>query len=87
LLAAKGRVDFETFVMANVGDDSELPATLRYVRDIATPYADAHGIALHLVDRVNRDGTVETLHDRLTRTRLTARTPAAQSRMNASSTR
>jgi hypothetical protein len=46
VLAAQGRIDYRTFLFANVGDDSEHPATLRYVRGVAMPYAAAHGIAL-----------------------------------------
>jgi hypothetical protein len=67
VLAAAGRIDYPRFVLANVGDDSEHPATLAYVRDVAAPYAAAHGITLDVVDRVKRDGTVETLLGRLTR--------------------
>lgn len=67
VLAAQERIDFRTFLMANVGDDSEHPATLRYVREVAMPYAAEHGIDLHLLDRVKRDGTVETLWGRLMR--------------------
>lgn len=67
VLAAQGRIDYRTFVMANVGDDSEHPATLEYVREVAAPYAAEHGIDLHLIDRVKRDGTVETLWGRLMR--------------------
>jgi hypothetical protein len=40
-------------------------ATLRYVRDVALPYATDHGIELHELRKVRRDGTVETLHGRL----------------------
>lgn len=65
VLAAERRIDFPVFVMANVGADSENPATLRYVEEVAAPYAAAHGIELHLVDRVKRDGSVETLWGRL----------------------
>lgn len=65
VLAARGEIDFPTFVMANVGDDSEHPDTLAYVRDVAMPYAEAHGIELHLLGRTKRDGTVETLWGRL----------------------
>lgn len=65
VLAAQQRIEFSTFVMANVGDDSEMPATLRYVREIAAPFAAAHGIALHLIERRRRDGSVETLYGRL----------------------
>lgn len=65
VLAARRRIDFPTFLMANVGDDSEDPRTLDFVRDVAAPYAEKHGIDLHLLDRVRRDGTVETLMGRL----------------------
>lgn len=67
VLAAQGRIDFTRFVMANVGDDSEHPATLEYVRQVAMPYAAEHGIQVELLDRVKRDGTVETLYGRLMR--------------------
>jgi 3'-phosphoadenosine 5'-phosphosulfate sulfotransferase (PAPS reductase)/FAD synthetase len=66
-LAAAGRIDFPVFLFANVGDDSEHPATLRYVRDVAAPYAAEHGIDLHVLDRVKRDGTTETLWAQLMR--------------------
>ena len=41
------------------------PATRRYVRDVTLPYATDHGIELHELHKVRRDGTVETLHGRL----------------------
>ncbi|MFG2976247.1 phosphoadenosine phosphosulfate reductase [Streptomyces sp. NPDC048331] len=53
--------------MANVGDDSENPATMRYLDEHDKPYAERHGIELVVLDRVKRDGTIETLHKRLTR--------------------
>jgi len=67
VLAAQGRIDFSTFLFANVGDDSEHPATLAYIRDHAAPYAAAHGIDLRQLHRVRRDGTTETLYGRLMR--------------------
>jgi hypothetical protein len=67
VLAAQRRVDFGTFVFANVGDDSESPATLTHLHEVAAPYAAAHGIALHELSRARRDGTVETLYGRQTR--------------------
>lgn len=67
VLAAQGRIDFPVFLIANVGDDSEDPATLAYVEQYAKPYAALHGIQLHQLDRVRRDGTTETLYGRLTR--------------------
>lgn len=65
VLAARRVIDFPIFLMANVGDDSEDPRTIDYVRDVAMPYAKDHGIELHLLDRVKRDGSVETLWGRL----------------------
>ena len=67
VLAAQGRIDFRTFLMANVGNDSEIPATLRYLEKHAKPYATDHGIELTVLDRVKRDGSTETLWGRLTR--------------------
>lgn len=67
VLAAQGRIDFPVFLFANVGDDSEHPATLRYVREVALPYATASGIELREVQRRKRDGTAETIHGRLVR--------------------
>jgi len=67
VLAAQRRIDFPAFVMANVGDDSENPATIAYVRDVAAPYAAEHGIRLDVVSRTKRDGSTETLWGRLMR--------------------
>ncbi|MGW0948478.1 phosphoadenosine phosphosulfate reductase [Streptomyces sp. NPDC002623] len=53
--------------MANVGDDSENPGTLRYVEEYARPFAVEHGIELALLDRRKRDGSTETLMQRLNR--------------------
>ncbi|MEU8804907.1 site-specific integrase, partial [Spirillospora sp. NPDC048819] len=55
------------FLFANVGDDSEHPATLRYIREHAAPYAAAHGIDLRELHRIRRDGSTETLYGRLMR--------------------
>lgn len=67
VLAAERRIDFRVFLFANVGDDSEDPATLTYLRDHAAPFAAAHGIELHELHRRRRDGSTETLYGRLTR--------------------
>jgi hypothetical protein len=61
VLAAQGEIDFPLFVFANVGDDSENPATLRYLREVAMPYAAAHGIELVERRRILRDGSERTL--------------------------
>lgn len=61
VLAAERRIDFPLFLFANVGDDSEHPETLQYVREIAVPYAEEHEIELTFVYRQRRDGSRETL--------------------------
>lgn len=67
VLAAQQRIDFHVFLFANVGEDSEDPATLTYLRRHAVPFAAEHGIELHELHRIRRDGTTETLYGRLTR--------------------
>lgn len=67
VLAAQGKIDFPTFLFANVGDDSEHPATLAYVREVALPYATRAGIDLQQLERRRRDGSTETLMQRLNR--------------------
>jgi hypothetical protein len=67
VLAARGEINFGTFLFANVGDDSEHPATLAYVREIATPYAARSGVDVHELKRRRRDGATETLMQRLNR--------------------
>lgn len=56
VLAATGVIDYPTFLWANVGDDSEHPKTPRYVREVAMPYAAAHGIELLELRREYADG-------------------------------
>ncbi|MFD5320011.1 phosphoadenosine phosphosulfate reductase [Streptomyces sp. NPDC127098] len=67
VLAAQGRIDYSTFLFANVGDDSEHPATLTYIREIAVPYAATAGLALQELHRRRRNGATETLMQRLTK--------------------
>lgn len=63
VLAAQGRIDFRTFLFCNVGDDSELPATLRYFREYHQPYAAEHGIELAELRRIMQRGP-EKGHER-----------------------
>jgi hypothetical protein len=51
VLAAQGRIDFQTFLFANVGQDSENPHTLRYFERYAAPFAAAHGLTLIELER------------------------------------
>lgn len=66
VLAAQKRIDFSLFIMSNVGDDSEHPDTLTYVRETAMPYAEEHGIELVMLNK-QRAGETETLYQKLTR--------------------
>lgn len=65
VLAATGRLHADAALFCNVGDDSEHPASLRYVADVATPWAAERGFTIHTLHRHRRDGTHETLMGRL----------------------
>lgn len=67
VLPAQARIDYQTFLFCNVGHDSENPATISYVHDIAMPYAEKHGIRLIELQKVLRDGSTDTVFGRLTR--------------------
>lgn len=67
VLAAQREIDFGTFLFANVGNDSEHPATLAYVREVAVPYAARAGLDVQELKRRRRDGATETLMQRLNR--------------------
>jgi 3'-phosphoadenosine 5'-phosphosulfate sulfotransferase (PAPS reductase)/FAD synthetase len=43
--------NYDAFYFANVGDDSEHPDTLRYLSEVAMPFAERHGIRLEVVQR------------------------------------
>jgi hypothetical protein len=68
VLAVRGKIAADVALFANVGDDSEHPATLRYVRDVAQLWATEHGFPIHELRREQRDGTTETLRQALART-------------------
>lgn len=44
VLAARGEIDYPLFIFANVGEDSESPDTIPYVREYAMPFGALHGI-------------------------------------------
>jgi hypothetical protein len=49
-------LDFDTHLFCNVGDDSEHPASLRYVREVAIPYAEQHGIRFEILQKTWKRG-------------------------------
>lgn len=56
VMAAHGELPYRRFYFCNVGDDSEYPATLRYVEEYAKPYAAENGLALVELRRVIQSG-------------------------------
>lgn len=68
-LAAAGRIPVAPFVFADVGADSEHPATIAYVDQVARPFAAEHGLEIVTVQRVPTRGRFagkpETLWGRL----------------------
>lgn len=65
VLAARGEIDFKTFLFSNVGDDSENPGTLAYLDEHAHPFAARHGLDLRVLQRHSRAGEPETIYQRL----------------------
>lgn len=43
ILAARKEIDFQTFIFANTGDDSESPETIEYIKKYSKPFAEKHG--------------------------------------------
>ena len=65
VLAVQGIIKADVAVMSNVGDDSELPQTMAYVRDIIQPWAAAQGFPVHVADPI-RHGKKTTLFQEIT---------------------
>ena len=61
VLASQGKINFDRFVFANVGNDSEHPNTLAYLENHAKPFAAKHGIEFVEVQKRRRDGSLDTL--------------------------
>lgn len=66
-LAAQGVVQYDAFVFANVGHDSENPDTLRYIEQVTKPFCEKHGLNLVEVEKRNRAGEVVTLRSQVMR--------------------
>ena len=66
VLASQGKVQYDAFVFANVGEDSENPKTLDYYRAVALPFAEKHNLKMVEVQKT-RFGKPETLFERIMR--------------------
>ena len=64
-----GDTDWDVFLFANVGERAEAPETIRYVNEVAMPFARRHGIDLREVRKRRRDGSDDDLMDRIERGR------------------
>lgn len=64
VLAARGEVPVDVAIHANVGDDSEDPRTIAYLRDVIAPWADGK------IDLRVRSKKGETLKEKLLRPEL-----------------
>lgn len=67
VLAVQGRIPgVEVALFSNVGDDSEHPATLKFVREIMIPWGEANGLPVIELHRTMKDGTTRTLWQEIT---------------------
>jgi hypothetical protein len=68
VLATQGKIGHvDAALFANVGDDSEHPNTVRYVREVAIPWAAERGLKVHELKKTTRGRGLETLYGRLSR--------------------
>lgn len=80
VMQALGMLDkpFDVFVFSNVGDDSENPGTIEYIKKYAKPFANKHGIPL-VVTHKTTFGKKETLYQFIYRTKRSVPIPAYMS--------
>jgi hypothetical protein len=76
-LQALGKLSrpFDTFVFANVGDDSESPDTLQYFYDHVIAFASRYGIRVVQVQKTRGDGSLDTLLQYLQRSERSVSIP------------
>lgn len=66
-LVAQGKLYVDAVVFANVGNDSEHPKIISYVNDHVKPFCEAHNIPFYEVQKTLRDGTLDTVKQRVER--------------------
>lgn len=60
VLAVQKKIDFDLALFSNVGDDSETPGTLEYIRDVMRPYCEQYSFPIYEIRKTGRD-KVESL--------------------------
>lgn len=66
VLRVQGRIAADVMLFANVGDHAEHPDSLRYVRDVFTPWAAKRGLVVHELQRKPTSTNQPDLHDTMT---------------------
>ena len=81
VLQAAGKLPepYDYFIFANVGNDSENPATLDYMEQYKKPFCEAHGIRFIEVQKTLRTGELDTLVGMIDRTERSVPIPARMS--------
>lgn len=87
VLAVRREIDYRTFLFCDVGADSENPETLIYVDEVAWPYAERHGLELVRLQKIKRDGSVDTVLRRINESKRSVPIPVRMSRNGAPGTR
>lgn len=67
VLIQQGVIACDHILFDHVGEDSEAPETLEFIREIAIPWASEHGIEIHVLPRTRADGSTETVLERIKR--------------------
>ena len=63
ILTARGEIEADRFMFANVGHDSENPGTIKYMEEVSLPYAKKHGIEIEILDCTNKKGETKTIYN------------------------
>tara|TARA_R100001530_G_C4291107_1_gene148031 strand:+ start:178 stop:975 length:798 start_codon:yes stop_codon:yes gene_type:complete len=63
VLAAQGEIDFKTFLFADTGD--EHPETYEYMENVHKPFMAKHGMELHVLKRVSKDGVERSIREEI----------------------
>ena len=81
VLQAQGRLvnPYDVFMFSNVGDDSENPDTLAWIKQYAVPFAESNNIKLMEVKKIRRTGESETLLQYIHRTERSIPIPVKMS--------
>ena len=74
VLAAQGRIDYKTFLFADTGD--EHPNTYDYLQSVHLPFAEKHGLEIHVLKKTSRDGSQYSILEHIDRLKTAISIPA-----------